>query len=1231
MNRLLSRVGTYVIVTAFCLNAVGRLSAQTTVAPAVTKPADEETIELSPFVVTAAEGQGYQAKDTLAGTRVRTELKDIASSISVVTKQFMQDTGSTDSASLLVYTTNTEVGGIGGNFSGNAGGLQFNQDGSLLRPNQNTRVRGLDSADNTRDYFLTEIPWDSYIVDRVDMQRGPNSILFGVGSPAGIINTSVNTASFKNKNVVENRIDNFGSLRFSGDFNKVLIPGELAVRVALLDDRTLYRQVPAYNNDRRYFGSVRWTPKLFGEGNNTSFRANYENGKINANRPRTLPPVDAISPWFYTGKDSAGNLNLNKFTYNQGLVSPGGAPFNTADATNRGAYPAAALTNGVVGRQFWIDTVGYYGNLNDSTPTSYGQPAPGGQNGIGPDGKPDGGIGGLNSSSPKAIAAFSSYMIGSGIPGGANYADRSLSDPTIFDFFNKLIDGNNKHEWSKWESANINFSQTFFHDRVGFEGAYDYQRYQDGQRVFIGASDTYKISIDLINTFADGTPNPNVGRPYVASSDEQANSLAKISRDGLRFTAYGEIRADDFLDKDSRLARILGRHVITGLLSEDTKRTFNKNWATSAAMPEFSQYMGTFQSLTGHFRSYNYMAYLGGGLGAWSSPAGANLSAVNYIVKAPKTASVKVFDSHWNKPTNPSSPGYVDPAAPYTYTPVNGGLTVNPVNPNPVTSTQSENPANYVGWRNLTVNFLNADAGDIDALTYNAGRLKNVTDSKAFTWQGYMFDGAVVPVFGWRRDTIKNSSGNSAPDALGIVKTDFNIDPSSLKTATGESKSWGGVVHVPEKWTKFLPAHTKLSFFYNRSENFKADAPRGDVFGNVIPNPLGKTKEYGVVVSTMDDKVQLKATWYQTKVANATLAGGNPLGQNSYFLWAMPVWGTAFTAGNAQAIKGVEFGNNWSTNYAANDDPNAPQYKLVPGGPVNPAWLAHPSTVKEIAAVKAWQDIPLPQSFFAAYGNEVAIMDVAAIKAGDWVKGDPLWNVKYDNQPISGGQLAGFGSGPVFTVDTLSKGVELELVAQPTKNWNIAVNASKTFATRAALAPTIVKLINDMTTWLAGPAGDIRLWGGGPDNAIRNQWKNNILNPYAVFKSQEGSNAPEIAPWRFNTVTTYNFDHGKLKGSWIGGGYRWEQARVLGYEYSAKLDNLDITKPWKGESDAHFDMWVGHSMKISHNLNWRIQANARNIGEKVRLVPVSINPDGKVAYSRIAEGLTWQLTNTIEF
>src|SRR5690606_6307694 len=96
------------------------------------------------------------------------------------------------------------------------------------------RVRGLASADNTRDFFVTDIPWDSYNVDRIDIQRGPNSILFGLGSPAGIINAQTRNAGFTTGGDLQARFGSYGSWRASLDYNYVVAEDELAVRFAAL-------------------------------------------------------------------------------------------------------------------------------------------------------------------------------------------------------------------------------------------------------------------------------------------------------------------------------------------------------------------------------------------------------------------------------------------------------------------------------------------------------------------------------------------------------------------------------------------------------------------------------------------------------------------------------------------------------------------------------------------------------------------------------------------------------------------------------------------------------------------------------------------------------------------------------------------------------------------------------------------------------------------------------------
>jgi len=81
----------------------------------------EDEVELSPFCVSDNAG-GYAASSTLAGTRIRTNLKDIGSAISVVNQQLLADAGATSAEELLAYTTGTEVGGVAGNFvEGRAG------------------------------------------------------------------------------------------------------------------------------------------------------------------------------------------------------------------------------------------------------------------------------------------------------------------------------------------------------------------------------------------------------------------------------------------------------------------------------------------------------------------------------------------------------------------------------------------------------------------------------------------------------------------------------------------------------------------------------------------------------------------------------------------------------------------------------------------------------------------------------------------------------------------------------------------------------------------------------------------------------------------------------------------------------------------------------------------------------------------------------------------------------
>jgi outer membrane receptor for ferric coprogen and ferric-rhodotorulic acid len=58
-----------------------------------TSTVTEEAVTFSPFEVRTDEDTGYTASSTLAGSRLNTALHDTPASISVFTKEFIDDTG----------------------------------------------------------------------------------------------------------------------------------------------------------------------------------------------------------------------------------------------------------------------------------------------------------------------------------------------------------------------------------------------------------------------------------------------------------------------------------------------------------------------------------------------------------------------------------------------------------------------------------------------------------------------------------------------------------------------------------------------------------------------------------------------------------------------------------------------------------------------------------------------------------------------------------------------------------------------------------------------------------------------------------------------------------------------------------------------------------------------------------------------------------------------------------
>lgn len=119
--------------------------------------------------------QGYRATRTTSATRTDTPIREIPQSVTVVPRQVAEDTAATRVEDLLTY----------------AGGVvrQNNLGGLALRE---VAIRGFATGEFYRNGFSInrgyQSPPDAASIERVEVLRGPASLLYGRGDPGGTFN-----------------------------------------------------------------------------------------------------------------------------------------------------------------------------------------------------------------------------------------------------------------------------------------------------------------------------------------------------------------------------------------------------------------------------------------------------------------------------------------------------------------------------------------------------------------------------------------------------------------------------------------------------------------------------------------------------------------------------------------------------------------------------------------------------------------------------------------------------------------------------------------------------------------------------------------------------------------------------------------------------------------------------------------------------------------------------------
>lgn len=1205
------------------LIALGPWSAhgqQASPAPSAAPEKDEQVLILSPFEVVADDSNdGYVTTTTLAGNRLATDLRDLGTSLSVYNTQFLNDIGATDSRSLLQYTLGTEVGGIQGNYSGSGGGTAPNTGAAYQNPQSTNRVRGLVGADNTRDLYLTSIPWDGYNIEAVDIQRGPNAILFGQGSAGGVINTRTKQAGYRNSGEFSVRVDEYGSVRGALDLNRVLLPEELAVRFSAVQNEAKFKQEPAFENFNRQYVALRYEPKFLKKGDaRTILKANFERGSSVSNRPRNMPPLDRITPWFSIGTP----------TYNLAWLRDGNWQIPGRGDAVRQDYASPANPNpnfqpllGGRGTGFG----GYFGGSVFQFDAGVEDPIfamalnPVTYLGRGANGERDGNIAGLAPSGPTGMPGYREYAAEMGLPFASLAKDKFITDPTIFDFYNNLIDGNIKREWYDFNTFDVSLSQTFFNDKMGFDIGYHEETYKSGGFDPVGNTiwvDVHSSWTDGTNTpqgwYLNGTPNIGAGRPFVTVGNSEGRSIT--SRESVRATAF--VTHDFAKDERSHwLLRALGQHTVTGMASRDDYNRYGQSWVKSSFIgdyynhPQFAEIKDNNGRFWADFVPIRVM-YVGPNLQGKTLGQDLGIRGSSVAPQIGSKATLRYFDSTW------TATG-VNPADPW-YNQVTAGLPQGPA-----LSTQSENPANYRGWITREVSLMtDSNAANREFLTTGRDWDDRYNDAQALVWQGKFWDDSIVATAGIRKDDVGQTVTRWNRDESIEDPSQIPYQVSEIGPFNEESKSWGVVAHFDRlpfvgRFAKKLPV--SVSATYNKSENFQTGQVYRDYFGQDLPLPAGETKDMGVIVSTRDGKYSVRLNKFESSVKNNFSSG-------------VQFWNYGNNLGiYAQAYHQIKY------NYETRSNPNSTRHGNGIISDLPPPTGSEPRTkynfdyeplngqtqaeaeALEVAVINAWDQwltemAPLPQTMASA------------------------WSFAWD-----GTDFTEAGLDFRFTEDLVAKGYELELHAQLTDSWRVTLNASRIKSYRdnigQTLAPggqmTMIDYLLDFDRRLNTTVmGDLRIWGPGGAANARENWNGYADGDLKARLAEQGTVVPENRLWHINVVTNYDFKEGRLKGWTVGGAARYQSAATLAYTPIQHPDYIeyDLSKPYKDDAQLDFDVWVGYQRRILRDkVTWRAQLNVANVGVGNELIPVTVQPDGTPAAWRIRPSQQIFLTNSFRF
>ncbi|WP_413708356.1 TonB-dependent siderophore receptor [Ralstonia sp. Ralssp110] len=158
-------------------------------------------------------GKGFVARQSAAGTKTDTPIIETPQSISVVTQQQLDDQKPRGISEALNYTSGAFTALVGASNRYDYVALRGFSDSSV----DNTLLDGLRLMSDQGSYSSFQV--DPYFLQRIDVLKGPGSILYGRASPGGVVALTSKKPLFQPYHEVELTVGNRNRLEGAFDIS----------------------------------------------------------------------------------------------------------------------------------------------------------------------------------------------------------------------------------------------------------------------------------------------------------------------------------------------------------------------------------------------------------------------------------------------------------------------------------------------------------------------------------------------------------------------------------------------------------------------------------------------------------------------------------------------------------------------------------------------------------------------------------------------------------------------------------------------------------------------------------------------------------------------------------------------------------------------------------------------------------------------------------------------------